>query len=82
MYSKPTYMAHHPMQEPMMPYSTPSKINGASTYHLVARSAGPLMISGVVLHSLPAGYRFDLRRRVRVVTPILHAIEGGEIASS
>ena len=23
----------------------------------------PLMISGVVLHSLPAGYRFDLRRR-------------------
>ena len=42
----------------------------------------PLMISGVVLHSLPAGYRFDLRRRVRVVTPILHAIEGGEVASS
>jgi cyanophycinase len=42
----------------------------------------PLMISGVVLHSLPAGYRFDLRRRVRVVTPILHAIEGGEAASS
>jgi cyanophycinase len=42
----------------------------------------PLMISGVVLHSLPAGYRFDLRRRVRVSTPILHAIEGGEIASS
>ena len=42
----------------------------------------PLMISGVVLHSLPAGYRFDLRRRVRVSTPILHAIEGGEVASS
>ena len=42
----------------------------------------PLMISGVVLHSLPAGYRFDLRRRVRVVTPMLHAIEGGEVASS
>ena len=40
------------------------------------------MISGVVLHSLPAGYRFDLRRRVRVVTPILHSIEGGEAASS
>ena len=29
----------------------------------------PLMISGVVLHSLPAGYRFDLRRRERVATP-------------
>ena len=27
------------------------------------------MISGVVLHSLPAGYRFDLRRRERVATP-------------
>ena len=40
----------------------------------------PLMISGVVLHSLPAGYRFDLRRRVRV--PMLHSIEGGEKASS
>ena len=26
----------------------------------------PLMISGVVLHSLPAGYRFDLRHRERV----------------
>ena len=25
----------------------------------------PLMISGVVLHSLPAGYRFDLQRRER-----------------
>ena len=29
----------------------------------------PLMISGVVLHSLPAGYRFDLRRRQRLATP-------------
>jgi cyanophycinase len=37
----------------------------------------PLMISGVVLHSLPSGYRFDLRRRQRVATPTLHAIEGG-----
>ncbi len=25
----------------------------------------PVMISNVVLHSLPAGYRFDLRRRQR-----------------
>ena len=42
----------------------------------------PLMISGVVLHSLPAGYRFDLRRRERVATPTLHALSGGEAASS
>jgi cyanophycinase len=42
----------------------------------------PLMISGVVLHSLPAGYRFDLRRRERVVTPNLHTIAGGGAASS
>ena len=37
----------------------------------------PLMISGVVLHSLPAGYRFDLRRRERVSTPSLTALPGG-----
>lgn len=42
----------------------------------------PLMISNVVLHSLPAGYRFDLRRRIRVATPQLHALQGGEAASS
>ena len=30
------------------------------------RGHKPLMISGVVLHSLPAGYRFDLRRRHRL----------------
>ncbi len=45
------------------------------------RGHRPLMISNVVLHSLPAGYRFDLRRRTRVVTPHLHSIQG-EIASS
>ncbi len=42
----------------------------------------PLMISGVVLHSLPAGYHFDLRRRRRIATPQLRAIAGGEAASS
>ncbi|MBA2373076.1 MAG: cyanophycinase [Chloroflexi bacterium] len=42
----------------------------------------PLMISGVVLHSLPAGYRFDLRRRHRIATPALTALSGGEAASS
>jgi hypothetical protein len=39
------------------------------------------MISNVVMHSLPAGYRFDLRRRVRMATPALRAISGGEAAS-
>ena len=37
----------------------------------------PLMISGVVLHSLPSGYRFDLRRRHRLAIPNLKAIQGG-----
>jgi cyanophycinase len=35
----------------------------------------PLMISNVMLHSLPAGYRFDLRRRQRVTAPVLRALE-------
>jgi cyanophycinase len=42
----------------------------------------PVMISGVVLHSLPAGYRFDLRRRHRVAQPNLKALRGGEAAES
>ena len=49
------------------------------------RGHKPLMISGVVLHSLPSGYRFDLRRRHRIATPALHALPGGAegaIASS
>lgn len=46
------------------------------------RAHRPVMVSNVVLHSLPAGYRFDLRRRKRVVTPALRALAGGEIASS
>ena len=29
----------------------------------------PMMVSGVVLHSLPSGYRFDLRRR-RLLAPL------------
>ena len=42
----------------------------------------PVMISGVVLHALPSGYRFDLRRRHRLAMPTLHALPGGgEIAS-
>jgi cyanophycinase len=46
------------------------------------RGHRPIMITGVVMHSLPAGYRFDLRRRTRVATPTLHALPGGEAASS
>jgi cyanophycinase len=42
----------------------------------------PIMISNVVLHSLPAGNRFDLRSRSRVAAPSLHSIAGGEAASS
>ena len=45
------------------------------------RGHRPLMISNVVLHSLPEGYRFDLRRRHRVATPALRAIGGGEAAT-
>lgn len=46
------------------------------------RAHRPLMISNVVLHSLPNGYRFDLRRRVRVAAPMLRALETDAIASS
>jgi cyanophycinase len=46
------------------------------------RGHRPLMISGVVLHSLPAGYKFDIRHRERVQIPTLHALPGGEAASS
>ena len=46
------------------------------------RGHRPLMISNVVLHSLPAGYRFDVRRRHRVTVPALRAVAGAEAASS
>lgn len=46
------------------------------------RGHRPLMISNVVLHSLPAGYRFDLRRRTRVEAPRLAVIDGDALASS
>jgi len=42
----------------------------------------PVMLSGVVLHLLPSGYRFDLRRRHRIAAPPLKALEGGKIAST
>jgi cyanophycinase len=46
------------------------------------RGHRPLMISGVTLHALPAGYRFDLRRRRKVAGPALVALAGGEAAAS
>jgi cyanophycinase len=55
---------------------------GAETDAWEVKGHRPVMISGVVLHALPAGYRFDLRRRERVATPPLVALEGGAIASS
>jgi len=55
---------------------------GSDTDAWEVRAHRPLMISNVVLHSLPGGYRFDLRRRVRVSAPLLHALDGQSIASS
>jgi cyanophycinase len=55
---------------------------GSDTDAWEVRAHRPLMISNVVLHSLPAGYRFDLNRRVRVAGPILRALEPGVLASS
>jgi cyanophycinase len=42
----------------------------------------PLMISNVVLHSLPSGYRFDLDRRERLAAPMLRALDDVEPAAS
>ena len=42
----------------------------------------PVMISGVILHALPSGYKFDLRRRQRITTPELKALPGGNVAST
>jgi len=45
----------------------------------------PVMISGVALHALPSGYKFDLRHRRRIAATPLKALPGGiigDIASS
>jgi cyanophycinase len=55
---------------------------GAETDAWNVHGHRPVMISGVVLHALTSGYRFDLRRRQRVATPALTALEGGSAASS
>ena len=41
----------------------------------------PLMISNVILHSLPSGYRFDLDRRERVAAPVLRALDIAKASS-
>ncbi len=46
------------------------------------RGHRPVMVSNVVLHSLPAGYRFDLVRRQRIATPTLRTMPGVEAAES
>ena len=56
--------------------------SAAETDAWEVRGHRPVMLSGVVLHSLPAGYRFDLRRRHRVAGPNLKAMPGGEAAAS
>jgi cyanophycinase len=50
----------------------------AETNAWEVRGHKPVMISGVVLHSLPSGFRFDLRRRQMVTAPNLTALPGGE----
>jgi cyanophycinase len=50
----------------------------AETNAWEVRGHRPVMISGVVLHSLPSGFRFDLRRRHIVTAPNLTALPGGE----
>jgi hypothetical protein len=39
------------------------------------RARRPVLVSGVVLHALPPGYRFDLR--ARVLLPRLQAVPAG-----
>ncbi len=51
--------------------------SGSETDAWEIKGHRPLMISNVVLHSLPSGYRFDLRRRNRIATPSLTAVPGG-----
>jgi cyanophycinase-like exopeptidase len=55
---------------------------GSDTDAWEVRSHEPIMVSNVVLHSLPAGYRFDLQRRVRVASPMLRSLDVDAIASS
>lgn len=56
--------------------------SAAETDAWEVRGHRPIMLSGVVLHSLPAGYRFDLRRRHRIMAPTLVALPGGAEAAA
>jgi cyanophycinase len=56
--------------------------SGSETDAWEVRAHRPIMISNVVLHSLPVGYRFDLRRRVRIAAPALRALDMDALASS
>jgi cyanophycinase len=55
--------------------------SAAETDAWEVRGHRPLMISNVILHSLPAGHHFDLHRRVRVPTAP-RTVAGTEAASS
>jgi cyanophycinase len=44
-----------------------------------AKGYRPVMVSGAVLHSLPSGYRFDMRARALLPTP--EAVEDGEAST-
>jgi cyanophycinase len=55
---------------------------GAETDAWDVKGHRPVMISGVTLHLLPSGYKFDLRRRHRIAAPPLKALKGGKIAST
>ncbi|MDQ1689798.1 MAG: cyanophycinase, partial [Frankiaceae bacterium] len=46
-----------------------------------AKRTSPLLVSGVVLHSLPAGAIFDLRNRVLVGMPMAVADPSIEVAN-
>src|SRR5439155_6633663 len=39
----------------------------------------PMMVSGAILHSLPSGYRFDLRSRVLLPTAVEGPVKREEI---
>jgi len=56
--------------------------SGADTDAWEVASHRPIMVSNVVLHSLPAGYRFDLRHRVRLSPPTLHVVTSEESLAS
>ena len=54
-------------------------------YFVPAHGTPTALVSAVeshVLHSLPGGYRFDLRRRQRIAAPALRALPGGGAAAS